>query len=607
MKLNYTLPLALLVASHFPALASNNNIAYLTSWGQPNQMQTALQDSKLDTFMLSFGNWDENGEITVSDGLIQQDYDPYWLPAAYQTWTDLKHQYPEKSMLVAFGGQADEQIWDYIQTPEQREQVANHLLQLFERQVPVYKKNLSPEQVVGECLNYNWDGSRCDYGTYQTAGYVHIDGFDFDFEKVARITEGENQNLLALVRLLREKSMHWTRQPILTLTTYHVGADPVSCDNSEVIESCSYIEPARSAHNGEVISLLQQSKDVFDVFNVMAYDAGPNFRYKVAMQNYANAIGGDKSKLRLGLTNNSQWGPDSNFVQSEQENINRVAWAHQQGYGGFFIWTLGASTEQMSAAEQVRYTNALVAARQGEVVEQPSGQDEGSEQTPTPTPPTPTPEPEQIAEPEELLLNGSFEDYTATEDQGKRKYAELTGWQGNSEVWTQGLGKDAIDGSHKIELDIGREVDQISQSIETQANRVYEFSIYAYARRLGASDFEVYLDDQQILRVTPDQIWRKYSVNFVGAGGSQTLSIKERSSQNTGSGAVLDLAKVITLNDQAASVSIPGMTHKIVYKNNRALTWYYLDKAQLLAMLDDHRLITFLSNMDTDAERLIIK
>lgn len=68
----------------------------------------------------------------------------------------------------------------------------------------MYKKNLKPEEMEGECLASKADGS-CDYSKYQLAGYVNIDGLDFDFEKAARITEKENQDLTALIKLIRKK------------------------------------------------------------------------------------------------------------------------------------------------------------------------------------------------------------------------------------------------------------------------------------------------------------------------------------------------------------------------------------------------------------------
>ena len=107
-----------------------------------------------------------------------------------------------------------------------------------------------------------------------------MDGIDFDFEKSVRITEAESQNLNSLVDLILAHPKFDKSKKVLSLTTYHVGADPVNCGDPTIFDGCSYIEPSgRSGHCGEVISLLEASKNKFNQFNVMAYDAGQNFLY----------------------------------------------------------------------------------------------------------------------------------------------------------------------------------------------------------------------------------------------------------------------------------------------------------------------------------------
>jgi hypothetical protein len=130
--------------------------------------------------------------------------------------------------------------------------------------------------------------------------------------------------------------------------------------DASVFENCSYIEPSgRSSHHGEVIDLLKATKNDFDFFNVMTYDAGRNFLYDVAMANYAEYIG-DKSKIVLGNTINSQWAPGGNFVETRQNNLNRAKWQKDNGYGGFFMWTLGSNNQGLSTTEQVNYFNDMI-------------------------------------------------------------------------------------------------------------------------------------------------------------------------------------------------------------------------------------------------------
>jgi len=273
-------------------------------------------------------------------------------------------------MLVAFGGQTYEGIWSYMENDKQRKTLAKNLAAELQVSFPVYKRYVDPEEVL-ECMGYNWDGTECDYSLNQLVGYVELDGLDFDFEKAARIVPKENENLQALITELRN---HIPKDgvKVLSLTTYHVGADPESCDDpsvfSEVVDGteyfCSYIEESgRSKHHGEIASLLESSKDDFDFFNVMTYDAGKDFLYKYAMANYARYV--EKDKIVLGNTINLQWGPAENggsFVEDRQTNLDRAEWQFGEGYGGFFIWALGSNTNQMSFPDQVKYFNDQIVA-----------------------------------------------------------------------------------------------------------------------------------------------------------------------------------------------------------------------------------------------------
>ncbi|WP_426817250.1 glycosyl hydrolase family 18 protein [Winslowiella sp. 2C04] len=348
---------ATLFAQTVSASEQNRTISYLTSWGLHNDDANVIKSSKVDTFLLSFGKWDSEGNIETSDNIASVPaYDGYWMPVAYSTWTQVKLAQPQKKMMIAFGGQTYEEIWSHLNSEAGREKVAKGLVKKLNTPFPVYKKNLKPEELVGECQSQNWDGS-CNMGAYQRAGTVYLDGIDFDFEKEARLTEEENDNLLKLSQRVREL-LGPDSKKLLSLTTYHVGADPVECMNNTVEKDCSYVEDKRSSHHGEVLSLLAKSKDVYDFFNVMTYDAGRNFRYKVAMANYARAVG-DASKIVVGATINKQWAAEGNFVESRQNNIARAEWQAENNYGGFFVWTLGASTEQMNMEDQVDYINEM--------------------------------------------------------------------------------------------------------------------------------------------------------------------------------------------------------------------------------------------------------
>ncbi|MGU3524780.1 carbohydrate-binding protein [Enterobacteriaceae bacterium C23F] len=358
-----TLPLlisgALLAQSAFAADAQRA-VSYLTSWGGVNaESVDTLKDVTANTLLLSFGGWNASGAIASSDNIVGVPaYDPWYIQASANTaWTQLKLAQPGKKMMVAFGGETYESMWAYLDNAQTRETLAQNLVKLLKTDFPVYKKNLKPEEMVGDCLHTNWNG-QCDMGVNQLAGTVQLDGIDFDFEKVARLTEKENDNVLALAKRVRELLKASGTQKLISLTTYHVGADPESCQSNTVTENCSFVESARSSHHGEALPLLTKGKDVFDFFNVMAYDAGQNFKYDVAMANYARAVG-DKSKIVLGQTINDQWGPNGRFVESRTNNVNRAGWQAEQGYGGFFIWTLGSNNQQLSLTQQVDYFNEM--------------------------------------------------------------------------------------------------------------------------------------------------------------------------------------------------------------------------------------------------------
>ena len=358
-----TLPLliggALLAQSAFAA-QEHYAVSYLTSWGGigAGSVET-LKDVKANTLLLSFGGWDANGNISSSDNIVSMPtYDPWYIQAsAYSGWSGLKLARPGIKMMVAFGGETYESMWAYLASPQTRENLAQNLIKMLQTNYPVYQKNLKPEEMTGQCLHTNWSGA-CDMGVNQLAGTVQLDGIDFDFEKVARLTPEENDNVLAVAKRVRELLNASGSKKLISLTTYHVGADPVECQSNTVTENCSFTESSRSSHHGEVLPLLTKGKDVFDFFNVMAYDAGPNFKYDVAMANYARAVG-DKSKIVIGQTINSQWGPEGRFVESRQTNVNRAGWQAENGYGGFFIWTLGANDQQKSLAQQVDYFNEM--------------------------------------------------------------------------------------------------------------------------------------------------------------------------------------------------------------------------------------------------------
>jgi len=141
-----------------------------------------------------------------------------------------------------------------------------------------------------------------------------------------------------------------------------------------------------------------------------------------------------------------------------------------------------------------------------------------------------------------LLKNGSFEDFTIKKDRGKWKIVTLKSWEGgDAEVWNSKMGKPTPDGEYKMELDVGRGVvDRFYQNINLEVGQTYKISIDAYARKLGTSKFYIELDDKRILTVEPTSNWQNYSVEFNATKDIHKISIAEVSEENNGFGAILD-------------------------------------------------------------------
>jgi hypothetical protein len=141
----------------------------------------------------------------------------------------------------------------------------------------------------------------------------------------------------------------------------------------------------------------------------------------------------------------------------------------------------------------------------------------------------------------ELIQNGSFENFSINKDHGKWKLVNFDNWSGAGEVWNHKVGRVATQGTYKAELDVGRKnVDSLTQVIETVDGETYTFSLDAYARKTGTSDFELLLDGKVLSRITPERHWKKYGVEFIGNGNEQTIGIREIAEQDSGGGAVID-------------------------------------------------------------------
>jgi chitinase len=320
---------------------SNNAIAYLTAWGLTNNAAEVLAHADVDTYFLAFAKWNENALISTSNGLLEAPDDLTSEPSlAYSTWTQLAFEQPSKEFLISFGGQEFEAIWDQLKH-DNVERIASAIANLLVTSYPVFQESESGERTV--------------------VGHAQLDGVDFDFEQSKRLTEAQNELVLKLAMLVRKEVNQSKR---IVLTTYHVGADNPDCIDDLVLKGCSFTEIPRSSHHGEVLPILKSSVGVFDYYNVMTYDAGRGFDYQTAMANYHQVVG-NRALINLGVTINRQWGPDGGFVMPVAENNHRVSWQQQQGFGGFFVWALGKSSEARNLDSQVSLFNEFARLNRG--------------------------------------------------------------------------------------------------------------------------------------------------------------------------------------------------------------------------------------------------
>lgn len=152
---------------------------------------------------------------------------------------------------------------------------------------------------------------------------------------------------------------------------------------------------------------------------------------------------------------------------------------------------------------------------------------------------------------ENLLDNSTFDSV----NRNVRRWApvptgRINGWESNTgaiEIWRDGfLGYNSPNGGHIVELDGGRASDTISQSVETEAGRVYEIKITARARRANSSDFSVGWGGDEVETFTPPtNEWKEYTVEVTGTGDSMDLSLSEIAGQSNGLGTLIDKVEVI--------------------------------------------------------------
>ncbi|ATE94804.1 PA14 domain protein (plasmid) [Phaeobacter gallaeciensis] len=143
-----------------------------------------------------------------------------------------------------------------------------------------------------------------------------------------------------------------------------------------------------------------------------------------------------------------------------------------------------------------------------------------------------------------LAQNGSFEDFSLETGRWRAFKEDDTGsWDTDTsiEVWDN-LGRiDASEGEQHLEMDSGRGVDSISQTIQTSEGQVYDMGVDLRERLTNGTDtVEVYWNDNLVGELDPDsKEWTTFEMQVIGTGEDK-LELREAADQNDGYGALVD-------------------------------------------------------------------
>lgn len=254
----------------------------------------------LDYIYLAFANIDENNQVDTTVSKFFDDVD------TYNTWTKKALASPSTRFLLSVGGATFDDIWKTMSTSN----------------LDARAKAIADTVAVA----YPVDGG----------GSVYIDGVDLDIEI------GDNTCLVPYVSVLTSfiKTLRAYLGPskLLVLTLLHVGAATTSTCSAGRSSSCY---GSTSHHCGEARTLLSNVRNDIDFVNTMLYSAGATFDWQSAATDFVVAMGGDASKVVVGMTSMTDYG---GVQYAPSDAAARVVWANAQGMRGTFLWALAKST-----------------------------------------------------------------------------------------------------------------------------------------------------------------------------------------------------------------------------------------------------------------------
>ncbi|MFC5769263.1 type III effector HrpK domain-containing protein [Thauera sinica] len=149
---------------------------------------------------------------------------------------------------------------------------------------------------------------------------------------------------------------------------------------------------------------------------------------------------------------------------------------------------------------------------------------------------------------ENLIINGSFE--ANRTDDGTLTLLGWTSDSGQIEVWN-GFGTAASDGKSLVELDAGLALDNLKQTVYTQAGQTYTLSFDLSQRDFWGSSkdgVEVWWNGVPLGKAVPaTTAWQRFEFTVTGTGkaGGDELKLQESTAENNGLSSLLDNVSLV--------------------------------------------------------------
>ena len=159
----------------------------------------------------------------------------------------------------------------------------------------------------------------------------------------------------------------------------------------------------------------------------------------------------------------------------------------------------------------------------------------------------------QTEQGENLLVNGSFE-ADDVRDGGFEQLSNIEGWQvaDTAEIWDSLQGREGTDGEQFLELDSHKDVDSISQDVQTVEGETYTLTFDSAQRDADGSSesqVEVYWNGELVDTIEAGSTeWENFSFEVEGTGGMDTLEFREPASDNDNRGSFLDNISLVSNN-----------------------------------------------------------